>query len=1225
MKKATKFKRIISGVLSAVMTVSAVPIVSANAEESIEPYPYTMFAASNSDGAITINTDNVCINGSIATNGTIVTASPNFNVNGTKTENANEEMIYIQKKLNYSYFSGDNVEMYADDYILEEQNININNPMDVNGTLEMTGNINMNSGIKALEDVNLNGEVKNTNNSVIFSETGDININTSNTNFNGLIYAPYGDIVIDTDNLNLNNVVIIGQTITLDCPSINANYSTYMAELVGTESDIDVEIYAMGEYNSEANSIDIEWYTNYENSSYEIWISDDNEEYTSVGVVSDGTAYQYPITEDFEKRYFKISLTTNYGEYIESVPFVVTKTEKGYFVDFLDSDEDGLPDIYEIMIGTDVSVPDTDNDGLTDYQEVYITGTDPTKFDSVTEGVSDADADSDGDGLSNAQEIDFGTDPQLSDTDGDNLSDYDEINVYGTDPLNPDTDDDDINDGDEIVLGLNPLKPDTDDNGVLDGDEYFEQTVNLSRFDNDLFENNLAVPSLLTVSAKGNVNNNIDISEYTGYLKGDEREYGGKVIEITNSEINSGILSFTLSDDYNVMEYEIGDITTNGLLICYNDGEDTTPLETDYDVETRTLSAEIDSSGIYFVLDVISWLDSYDINIQSDKTTENTSYVKYASKNVRSSTAISTVTIKGQVDIVFVIDTTGSMGSYITNVKNNINDFVDEIESAGITPSFALVDYKDVTSDGQHSTNTKKNHDGRNWFKDANEFKAQISNLNIGGGGDEPESAIDALEMARQLDLRTSSQKFFILVTDAGYKIENNYGITSVGEMIDLLVDDKINVSVVSNSSCELIYEPFYIATGGVFANVNGNFKDELLSIADMINEEANSGCWIALNGLVPQIVKLDEKPVINGTADTDRDTLLDIEELNSIEPTKVKSVTNFLYLLGLPTDYNYPTIPYYDYKSNPILKDTDGDFDRDDVDPFPRKYQLNGRLIANLQELDALAVKFAQNRGMSSDDYRTNVSDWLVFMFIRHYNKNYVNDKWNGTGGPIDIDFIAYVNELNRSLYTYFEDNKDYIATAKGDVGDLYHLAATATGYIYESNFDYGIQFGLMPEYHINNLSGWAGDLQTAMNNAMVITNKSKDYDVFKSAMQDIIGYDSKVSDVFWNSNYEHSFDIDDVYADTDAYNIQLLLIDGFSINDAFASYFDTGLLKRFTTFTNGFSRDKVSELTYIYTDNKYMGLKRWPLFKYDFNTTQSEAARDAFVDFIFTRISYE
>lgn len=299
-------RRIMSGVMSLAVTASILLCFPAYADEQTEPekYPYTMFAASDSEGAITIDADNVCINGSIATNGTIVSTSPNFNVNGTKTENANEKMICIQKKLNHSYFNVDNVEMYDDDYTLEEQNININNPMDVNGSLKMTGNINMNSGIKALEDVSLNGEVKNTNNSVIFSESGDININTSNTNFSGLIYAPYGDVVIDTDNLNLNNVVIIGQTITIDCPSVNANYSTYMAELVGTESDINAEIYAFGEYNSEANSIDIEWYTNYENSSYEIWTSDDNVDYTSLAVVSGETTYQYPITEEFYKKIF---------------------------------------------------------------------------------------------------------------------------------------------------------------------------------------------------------------------------------------------------------------------------------------------------------------------------------------------------------------------------------------------------------------------------------------------------------------------------------------------------------------------------------------------------------------------------------------------------------------------------------------------------------------------------------------------------------------------------------------------------------------------------------------------------------------------------------------------------------------------------------------------------------------------------------------------------------
>ena len=69
------------------MAVSAVPIVSAQAEESIEPYPYTMFAASSDDGAITVNSGNFCINGNVATNGTIV-SSGNVNVNGTKTESA---------------------------------------------------------------------------------------------------------------------------------------------------------------------------------------------------------------------------------------------------------------------------------------------------------------------------------------------------------------------------------------------------------------------------------------------------------------------------------------------------------------------------------------------------------------------------------------------------------------------------------------------------------------------------------------------------------------------------------------------------------------------------------------------------------------------------------------------------------------------------------------------------------------------------------------------------------------------------------------------------------------------------------------------------------------------------------------------------------------------------------------------------------------------------------
>ena len=140
-----------------------------------------------------------------------------------------------------------------------------------------------------------------------------------------------------------------------------------------------------------------------------------------------------------------------------------------------DSDGDGLPDIYELFLGTDPFNPDTDGDGLPDGYEVFTLGTDPLKVDTDDNGISDADEDFDNDGLTNYEEYLYGTDPWNPDTDGDGLTDWDEIFIYFTDPLNPDTDGDGVWDGDELVLGLDPLNPITD--GVTpDGLRRFDQT-----------------------------------------------------------------------------------------------------------------------------------------------------------------------------------------------------------------------------------------------------------------------------------------------------------------------------------------------------------------------------------------------------------------------------------------------------------------------------------------------------------------------------------------------------------------------------------------------------------------------------------------------------------------------------------------------------------------------------------------------------------------------------
>lgn len=90
---------------------------------------------------------------------------------------------------------------------------------------------------------------------------------------------------------------------------------------------------------------------------------------------------------------------------------------------------------------------------------------------------NDSDEDLDLDGLTNKQEKEYGTNPQLSDSDMDGLDDYYEIFTSKTDPLKADTDGDGLNDFDEIELGLDPLKADSKGDGIKDGNRKLTYSV----------------------------------------------------------------------------------------------------------------------------------------------------------------------------------------------------------------------------------------------------------------------------------------------------------------------------------------------------------------------------------------------------------------------------------------------------------------------------------------------------------------------------------------------------------------------------------------------------------------------------------------------------------------------------------------------------------------------------------------------------------------------------
>lgn len=113
-----------------------------------------------------------------------------------------------------------------------------------------------------------------------------------------------------------------------------------------------------------------------------------------------------------------------------------------------DSDNDGVPDSYELKHNLNPDNPDTDYDGIPDGEELarglnplnpdtdgdlVLDGRDAYPLDG-TRSVKEGDIDSDGDGIGDAYEKLLGTDPHKRDTDGDGIPDT--MDTYPLDPEN---------------------------------------------------------------------------------------------------------------------------------------------------------------------------------------------------------------------------------------------------------------------------------------------------------------------------------------------------------------------------------------------------------------------------------------------------------------------------------------------------------------------------------------------------------------------------------------------------------------------------------------------------------------------------------------------------------------------------------------------------------------------------------------------------------------------
>ena len=686
-----------------------------------------------------------------------------------------------------------------------------------------------------------------------------------------------------------------------------------------------------------------------------------------------------------------------------------------------DADGDGLSNEEEDFFGTDKNNKDTDSDDFTDYEEVYLMGTDPLS-------VNDGDNDTDEDGLSDYDEVKrYNTDINSSDTDVDGLSDYDEVMVYGTDPTKKDTDGDGLSDAFEIENGLDPKKESTD--GITnDGDLKISQEIKeIAISDVLLDEENEAKPSI-NGEVSGEMSENIFIASANESDFDGNRALVGKAVYIdADDEYVAGLtLEFDLSD------YE-GDIST--LSVCTLDEDGNIELVDSSKVDGTTVSCTISESTTYFVMDIEEFLKNLDI--YTDEYSLETSSLSTAA--VDTHTEIATEKVSGQADIVFVIDTTGSMSDEIYNVKSNVADFTERLSTDyNVKVNYALIDFRDLEEDGPGTTKVIKNGSS-NWYSDVDSYKNALNKLSANGGGDTPECDVDALETARRLDFRPSANKFIILITDASYKNLNDYGISSMSQEIGLLVADEINVSVVSPTNLASTYSDLYTKTGGMHANIYGDFSAELLKLADLIGEETSDGEWVILKRGF-RYVKLPALPEAGSTVDTDEDGITDYIELGS---TEIINLTQFikaqLAIKGVPFEayYGKTTITVYNSIADPTLYDTDNDGINDCEDTAPWKKGDKNGYIGTLTLLscegDSVAsIPFGGSTGHAFLIYTSSVKDTLdTSGFNRVMHKN--DGVWKYSG---EYGCSTYGLELGKSISIGANGIDDWIDECDNDYG---------------------------------------------------------------------------------------------------------------------------------------------------------------------------------------------
>jgi Mg-chelatase subunit ChlD len=189
-----------------------------------------------------------------------------------------------------------------------------------------------------------------------------------------------------------------------------------------------------------------------------------------------------------------------------------------------------------------------------------------------------------------------------------------------------------------------------------------------------------------------------------------------------------------------------------------------------------------------------------------------------------------------RADVVFVLDCTGSMRREIDTVRSALDEFAEEIEQRGVPLRIGLVGFRDLFEGEEPEVFDLSD--------DISSFQKSLRELRATGGGDEPESALDALMTALDQPFEAEHQKVTVLITDAPPHIPDKH-TDSIEQVKDRMrkvgLDQLYLVYPTDLDSCAVYdeLEPngpiFDLGRGDDFEGQTEHFKEVLLNLGKSI------------------------------------------------------------------------------------------------------------------------------------------------------------------------------------------------------------------------------------------------------------------------------------------------------------------------------------------------------------------------------------------------------